>query len=128
MAGGGDGDGLYAIAESDARAVDGARNSVKSLMALAPKTTEARQADGNWQTVSTRAIAVGAIVRIMPGEQVSLDGVVDGGGGTIDQAPVTGQSIPVDESVGDPVFAGTINQTGALVRPWWATASTTRLR
>jgi Cd2+/Zn2+-exporting ATPase len=106
---------LYAIAELiEARAVDGARNSIKSLMALAPETTEARQADGNWQSVSTRAVAVGAIVRIKPGERVPLDGVVHGGSSTIDQAPVTGESIPVDKSVGDPVFAGTINRTSAL--------------
>lgn len=67
-----------------------------------------------WVSVPTSGIAVGTIVRIKPGERVPLDGVVTAGNSAIDQAPVTGESIPADKSVNDPVFAGTINQTGAL--------------
>jgi Cd2+/Zn2+-exporting ATPase len=106
---------LYGIAELiEARAVDRARNAIKGLMALAPQTAESRQADGNWASVPTKSIAIGTIVRIKPGERVPLDGVVIAGSSAIDQAPVTGESIPVDKALDDPVFAGTINQTGAL--------------
>jgi Cd2+/Zn2+-exporting ATPase len=106
---------LYAIAELiEARSVDRARNAIKGLMALAPQATEARQADGTWLSVPTSGIAIGSFVRIKPGERVPLDGVVSAGNSAIDQAPVTGESIPVDKTVNDPVFAGTINQTGAL--------------
>ncbi len=106
---------LYAIAELiEARSVDRARNAIKGLMALAPEAAEARQADGTWVSVPTSGIAVGSVVRIKPGERVPLDGVVTAGNSAIDQAPVTGESIPVDKTVNDPVFGGTINQTGAL--------------
>ena len=106
---------LYAIAELiEARSVDRARNAIKGLMALAPESAETRQADGTWANVPTSGIAVGSVVRIKPGERVPLDGVVIAGNSAIDQAPVTGESIPVDKTVSDPVFAGTINQTGAL--------------
>ena len=106
---------LYAIAELiEARSVDRARNAIKGLMALAPQAAEARQADGTWLSVPTSGIAIGSVVRIKPGERVPLDGVVAAGNSAVDQAPVTGESIPVDKTVNDPVFAGTINQTGAL--------------
>ncbi|ODU57099.1 MAG: 4-deoxy-4-formamido-L-arabinose-phospho-UDP deformylase [Comamonadaceae bacterium SCN 68-20] len=106
---------LYAIAELiESRAVDRARNAIKGLMALAPETAEALQANGTWQSVPAKTIAPGATVRVKPGERVPLDGVVTAGRSAIDQAPVTGESIPVDKTPGDLVFAGTINQTGAL--------------
>jgi Cd2+/Zn2+-exporting ATPase len=106
---------LYAIAELiEARAVDRARNAIQGLLALAPETAEVRQADGGWQTQKADTVALGAIVRIRPGERVPLDGVVTDGVSAIDQAPVTGESIPVDKAAGDPVFAGTINHTAAL--------------
>jgi Zn2+/Cd2+-exporting ATPase len=105
---------LYAIAELiEAKAVDRARNAIKGLLALAPDTAEVQQQAG-WQTMSVKSVELGAIVRIKPGERVPLDGVVTAGNSTINQAPVTGESIPVDKAVGDAVFAGTINETGAL--------------
>lgn len=106
---------LYAIAELiEARAVDRARNAIKSLLDLAPQDAEVQQAGGQWQRMPTAAVAVGAIVRLRPGERVPLDGVVTAGASAIDQAPVTGESVPVDKGVGDEVFAGTINQNAAL--------------
>ena len=106
---------LYAIAELiEARAVDRARNAIRSLLALAPDDAEVRQADGSWSRAATTAVAVGAIVRIRPGERVPLDGSVTEGRSAIDQAPVTGESIPVDKGPGDEVYAGTINQAAAL--------------
>ena len=106
---------LYAIAELiEARAVDRARNAIRSLLALAPEDAEVRQPDGSWSRTATTAVQVGAIVRIRPGERVPLDGSVTEGRSAIDQAPVTGESIPVDKGPGDEVYAGTINQDSAL--------------
>jgi Cd2+/Zn2+-exporting ATPase len=106
---------LYAIAELiEARAVDRARNAIQGLMALAPETAEVQQPDGSWAGMPSAGVAVGAIVRLKPGERVPLDGVVTDGRSAVDQSPVTGESIPVDKTVGDAVFAGTINQAGAL--------------
>jgi len=119
---------LYAIAELiEARAVDRARNAIQSLLALAPEQAEVKQPDGSWQTVMANAVALDAVARIRPGERVPLDGIVTEGTSAIDQAPVTGESIPVDKTVGDPVFAGTINQTAALEFRVTAVASNTTL-
>jgi len=119
---------LYAIAEMiEARAVDRARNAIQGLLALAPELADVRQPDGSWKTAKADAVALGALVRIRPGERVPLDGVVTEGMSAIDQAPVTGESIPVDKSVGDAVFAGTINQAGALEFRVTAVAANTTL-
>ena len=106
---------LYSIAELiEARSVDRARNAIQGLMALAPEVAEVRQSDGTWVSMPVAAIAVGAVIRVKPGERVPSDGKVLTGNSAIDQASVTGESIPVDKAPGDPVFAATINQTGAL--------------
>jgi Cd2+/Zn2+-exporting ATPase len=119
---------LYAIAELiEARSLDRARNAIASLMALAPEQADMRQPDGSWKTLPAAEIPLDAILRIRPGERVPLDGVVTAGASAIDQAPVTGESIPVDKAVGDPVFAGTINQAGELEFRVTAAASNTTL-
>ncbi len=106
---------LYAIAEAiESRAVDRARNAIKGLLAMAPEEAAVRQPDGTWSTLPVAAVAQGAIVRVRPGERVPMDGVLSAGSSSINQAPVTGESIPVDKAVGDPVFAGTINETGTF--------------
>lgn len=106
---------LYAVAELiEAGAVDRARNSIKGLLALAPSTVELQQADGRWASAPTSSVALDATIRIKPGERVALDGVVTVGASAVNQASVTGESIPVDKTPGDAVFAGTINQTGEL--------------
>lgn len=119
---------LYAIAELiEARSVDRARNAIQKLMALAPEAAEVEQADGSWRVVPCADVAIGASVRIKPGERVPMDGVVTAGQSAINQAPVTGESIPVDKTVGDRVFAGTINENGALIFRVSAVASDTTL-
>ena len=106
---------LYAIAELiEGRSVDRARNAIQSLMALAPDQAEVRQSDGSWRTMPAQEVAIASVIRIRPGERVPLDGVVVAGTSAINQAPVTGESIPVDKAAGDAVFAGTINETGEL--------------
>jgi Cd2+/Zn2+-exporting ATPase len=119
---------LYAIAELiEARAADRARNAIKGLIALVPEEADVLQADHAWKTQPSAGIALGAIVRIRPGERVPLDGVITEGRSAIDQASVTGESLPVDRTVGDAVFAGTINQTGELQFRVTAVAADTTL-
>lgn len=119
---------LYAIAEAiEARAVDRARNAIKGLLEMAPEEATVWQADGTWSTMPVAGVALQAQVRVRPGERVPMDGRVIGGSTSINQAPVTGESIPVDKAVGDPVFAGTINQTGTFEFEVTALASNSTL-
>ena len=119
---------LYTIAELiEARAVDRARNAIKSLLDLTPDTAEVRQPDGEWKMLAAADVALEAIVRVKPGARIPLDGVVMAGDSAVNQAPVTGESMPVDKVAGDPVFAGTINGTGALEVRVTAAASNTTL-
>ncbi len=106
---------LYAIAELiEARAVERARHAITGLMAMAPETAAVRQDKGEWRVERVGDVPLRAIVRIGPGERVPLDGIVVAGNSSINQAPVTGESIPVDKEAGDPVFAGTINENGLI--------------
>ena len=119
---------LYALAELiEARAVDRARNAIGSLMRLAPDTAELRQPDGRWAPVPAAGVAVGATVRVRPGERVPLDGVAVAGHSSVDQASVTGESLPVDKTVGDPLFAGTVNLSGTIELRVTAAASQSTL-
>ena len=119
---------LYAIAEAiEARAVDRARNAIKGLLEMAPEEAAVRQADGSWLNVQVGSVALDAVVRVRPGERLPMDGVVTEGNSSINQAPVTGESIPVDKAVGDPVFAGTINETGTFEFKITALASNSTL-
>jgi Cd2+/Zn2+-exporting ATPase len=119
---------LYAIAELiEARSVDRARNAIKSLLDLTPDTAEVRQADGVWLEVPAGQVTLDAFVRVKPGARIPLDGRVTAGTSAVNQAPVTGESIPVDKAEGDMVFAGTINETGMLEFRVTAISSNTTL-
>jgi Cd2+/Zn2+-exporting ATPase len=119
---------LYAIAELiEARSVDRARNAIKGLLDLTPETAEVRQADGTWLEVPAAAVTLEACVRVKPGARIPLDGQVTAGTSAVNQAPVTGESIPIDKAAGDPVFAGTINETGLLEFRVTAAADNTTL-
>ena len=119
---------LYAIAELiEGRALDRARNAIKSLLDLTPETAEVRQVDGDWKEVPAAEVALETVVRVKPGARVPLDGLITAGNTAINQAPVTGESIPVDKAPGDPVFAGTINDTGMIEMRVTAAANNTTL-
>ncbi|MCF5628522.1 HAD-IC family P-type ATPase, partial [Pseudomonas syringae] len=106
---------LFTIAELiEAKSLDRARNAISGLMQLTPELATVKQADGSWQEIEAKNVELEAIVRIKPGERVGLDGEVVSGNSTIDQASITGESLPVEKTVGDKVFAGTINQAGSL--------------
>ena len=119
---------LYAIAELiEARAVDRARNAIKGLLALAPEEALMLAPNGAWLLTPVASVPLEATVRIKPGERVPLDGIVTKGNGAINQAPITGESLPVDKAPGDPVFAATINETGELEFRVTAAAGNTTL-
>ncbi len=119
---------LYAIAELiEARSVDRARNAIKGLLALTPESAEVRQANGSWEEMPAANIVLGAVARVKPGARIPLDGRVTAGNSAVNQAPVTGESIPVDKTVGDLVFAGTINETGIIEFAVTAAADNTTL-
>ncbi len=106
---------LYAIAEAiEAKAVDRARNAIKSLMALTPENAEVQQSDGSWKRELVKDIQIDAKVRVKPGERIPLDGIVTAGQSAVDQSPVTGESLPIDKSPADEIYAGTINQAAEL--------------
>lgn len=119
---------LYTIAELiEARSVDRARNAIKGLLDLTPETAEVRQADGTWLEIPAAEVMLDACVRVKAGSRIPLDGQVTAGSSAVNQAPVTGESIPIDKVAGDPVFAGTINETGILEFRVTAAADNTTL-
>lgn len=106
---------LFAAAEMiEALSLDRARNAIKGLMAMAPDMANVRSADGQWAPVHAATVTLATIVRVKPGERVPLDGIVVTGQTTINQAPITGESMPVTKQSGDPVYAGTINERGEI--------------
>ncbi|MGF6516918.1 Cd2+/Zn2+-exporting ATPase [Pseudomonas sp. BT76 TE3572] len=106
---------LFTVAELiEAKSLDRARNAIGGLMQMTPEQATVQQADGSWVLQPVKSIELGARVRVRPGERIGLDGEVVAGSSTIDQAPITGESLPVEKTLGDKVFAGTINQAGSL--------------
>ncbi|MGC2768772.1 MAG: cation-translocating P-type ATPase, partial [Candidatus Acidiferrum sp.] len=89
------------------------RTAIRHLVGLLPTTAMVRRKE-SWQEVETKEIAVGEIVLVKPGTRIPVDGVVAGGHSFVDQATITGESMPAEKSKGTSVYAGTINQSGAL--------------
>jgi Cd2+/Zn2+-exporting ATPase len=105
---------LFSIAELLERySMDQARNSLQELMDLSPDEAIVKR-DGDTITVPVDELSVGDIVVVKPGEKIPMDGVVVDGSSAVNQAPITGESVPVDKTTGDDVFAGTINEEGYL--------------
>jgi len=105
---------LFNVAELLERyAVDRARNSLGELLELAPETAAVRR-DGETVEVPVADVAVGETVVVEPGEKVPLDGRVVEGESALDESPITGESVPVDKTAGDEVYAGSIAANGYL--------------
>jgi Zn2+/Cd2+-exporting ATPase len=105
---------LFALAQTlEARTLERARHAVRALLDLAPAEALVRDAAGD-RRMDVDAVLPGMILVVRPGEKIPLDGVVTAGESAVNQAPVTGESLPADKAAGDPVFAGTINGRGAL--------------
>ncbi|TAK30207.1 MAG: heavy metal translocating P-type ATPase [Myxococcaceae bacterium] len=106
---------LFAVAELiEAYSLERARRAVRSLMTLSPDTASVKGEDGAWRETESARVTAGATVRVRPGERLPLDGVVTAGASSVDQAPITGESVAVAKGVGDTVFAGSINGEGLL--------------
>ena len=106
---------LFALAEViEAKSLDRARNAIAGLLDLAPERATVQQPDGSWREVDAKQVAIGSRVRVRPGERIALDGEVVEGRSTVNQAPITGESLPVDKGLGDPVFAGSLNESGSF--------------
>jgi Cd2+/Zn2+-exporting ATPase len=106
---------LFAIGESlEGYTASRARSSIQGLMALKP-TQAIRLENGREVAVHVNALAVGDTLLVKPGENIPMDGVVLSGTSSVNQAPITGESIPVIKETGGDVYAGTINGEGALI-------------
>lgn len=91
-----------------------ARRAVEALMAIAPPTVCVVRDDGLEAETQPAQVLVGARFRVRPGERVPLDGIVLGGSSDVNQAPITGESLPVAKGPGSQIYAGTINGLGAI--------------
>ncbi|GED22372.1 heavy metal translocating P-type ATPase [Halomonas halmophila] len=104
---------LFTLAEHlESRSLTRARRAIRDLLDSAPRQARRRTEAGEWETVAAEDVAIGEIVRILPGERLPLDGEVVRGNPSLDESPITGESLPIDKSPGDSVFAGAINHDG----------------
>jgi len=105
---------LFALAELlESRSMDRARDAIRTLMALSPAGASVRR-DGVELRIPAADVAVAETVIVRPGEKIAVDGIVTAGRSSVNQAAITGESMPVDVAINDAVFAGTINLHGAL--------------
>lgn len=106
---------LFSLSELlESWAATRARRAVQALLELSPPTATVIGAHGTEREVAAADVVIGTEIRIKSGTRVPLDGEVTSGNSSVDQAPITGESVPVDKAPGDSVFAGTVNQEGSL--------------
>ena len=120
---------LYAVAQLlEGLSMDRARNAIRALMGLSPTEATVLR-DGREVRVPVERVAIGETIVVRPGEKIPVDGVVLAGTSSVNQAPITGESMPVEKAPGSEVFAGTLNGEGALeVRSTRAASDTTLAR
>lgn len=105
---------LFAISEAlETYSMDKARQSIRSLMDIAPKEAFIRRGNKEF-TVDVDEIQIGDIMIVKPGQKIAMDGIVVKGLSAVNQAAITGESVPVAKTVDDEVFAGTLNEEGLL--------------
>lgn len=106
---------LFTFAEYiEALSLQKARNAIGNLLQLTPSTAEVEQTDGSWQEIPADQVTLNSIIRVKPGQRIALDGEITSGQTTIDQSAITGESMPIEKTVGDTVFAGTVNGSQAF--------------
>ena len=105
---------LFALAQLlEARSMVRARKAISDLMHLAPPQASVLR-EGEVLSIPVEAVAVGETILVRPGGHIPLDGVVTHGSSSVNQAPITGESIPIEKTVGSEVYAGTLNEDGSL--------------
>jgi Cd2+/Zn2+-exporting ATPase len=106
---------LFAVSLAlESWSVGRARRAIAALMTLSPDVARVIRADGGEEMADVREVPLGATVVVLPGEKFPLDGRIAKGETTVNQAPITGESVPVAKAPGSEVFAGTINEDGAV--------------
>jgi Zn2+/Cd2+-exporting ATPase len=106
---------LFALSlELEAWSIGRVRRAVAALLDLAPQTARLISDSGPERDVPVKDVAVGAVIVVRPGERIPLDGLVRRGNSHVNQAPITGESVPAPKQPGDDVFAGTVNGEGVL--------------
>ncbi|MDE2429076.1 MAG: heavy metal translocating P-type ATPase [Burkholderiales bacterium] len=119
---------LFAIAEMiEAASLARARDVISGLRSQAPETAWLLQADSSWAATDTHSIHIGQTIQVRPGDRIALDGIVETGSSSVNQAAITGESMPVEKNLGDQVYAGTLNQSGVLQVRVTATQDSTML-
>lgn len=105
---------LFAVSEMlESYSMEKARQSIRSLMDMAPKEATVIR-NGGETKVPVEELAVGDVILVKPGEKIPMDGEIADGTSSVDESAITGESLPVEKSVGDAVYAGTVNQEGAI--------------
>lgn len=105
---------LFGLAELlEAMSVSRARRAIQSLMALSPQTALVKRGE-RFEELPAESVQIGEVIAVQNGARIPLDGVVLSGSSAVDQAAITGESMPVSKSSGDEVFAGTLNGEGAM--------------
>ena len=104
---------MSVVGSLEAYTLDKTRKSIHSLLDLTPKTANIRRGDIEL-TISVDELQIGDVVVVRPGERIPVDGIIIEGYGVVNQAPITGESMPVEKFKGNEVFAGTLNETGRL--------------
>jgi len=119
---------LFTFAEKiEAASLDRVRNAISALQAHAPESAQVLQTDGNWSETPSNQIQLEQTLRARPGERIALDGLVMRGNSSVNQAPITGESMPVNKTIGDQLFAGSLNEEGMLEYQVTAAAGSTTL-
>lgn len=106
---------LFSMAELlERHAVDRSRRSIAHLLQLAPEEAERLLPDGATQTVRAADLKTGDRIRVRPGDRIGADGRILAGTSAVNEAPITGESVPQTKGPGDPVFSGTMNTEGSI--------------
>jgi len=106
---------LFALAERiEVYSLDKAREAIRKLMEIVPDMATIKGTDGSWQSIPVHQVFLGDVIWVKPGERIPLDGEIIVGKSSVNQAPITGESMPIDKEVGDKVYAGTLNEHGSF--------------
>lgn len=106
---------LFELSEAiEQLSLDRARSAIRSLLSLTPEVATVKNDSGAWEKLPAKEVQPGMIIRVAPGDRIPVDGIIQAGVSAVNQAPITGESLPVEKKPGDQLFAGTINENGSL--------------